>query len=156
MQTFTPNIRRQLRSAAIIVESEKKLLVPYSTALTQAGFSAEMVSITKKGFQQLIVNPPQLLILDIDRPAQLGEKMLGAILRRQAIKNTTIFLLTDNLHLSSQYTEKVDLVLSKPILLSNLISLAARHTLIKTRLRDRLENEVFDYQTIPSNYLLAH
>ncbi len=115
-----------------------------------------MVAITKQGFQQLVSHPPKLIIIDIDRPGLLGEKMLNAILRRQPFKNTTIFLLTANLYLARAYIEKVDLVLSKPILLSNLISLAARHTLIKTRLRNQIEADAFDYQTIPSNYLLAH
>lgn len=104
----------------------------------------------------MVVHPPKLLVIDMDRPGQLGEQMLSAILRRQAFKATTIFLLTSNLYLSREYTEKVDLVLSKPILLSNLIALASRHTLIKTRLRDRIETETFDYQTIPSSCALAH
>lgn len=145
-----------MRSAAIIVESEKKLLIPYTTALTQAGFSSEMVPITKKGFQGLVAHPPKLLVIDIDRPAQLGEKMLSAILRREVFKNTTIFLLTSNRYLSRVYAEKVDLVLSKPILLSNLISLASRHTQIKTRLRGQVDVETFDYQMIPLTYSLAH
>ncbi len=156
MQSFRPKSLPKLRHAAIIVETEKKLLVPYSAALSQAGFAPEMIPITKRGFHQLLLSPPQLLVFDIDLPSSLGEQMLEAILKRKNFKNTTKFLLTSNDYYSRAYAKKVDLILDKPVQLKNLFSLSSRYYLMRSKLRNRVVPDMFDYQSMTSNYLSAH
>ena len=112
---------------AIIVEDEPNFASIYRYALEQAGYYVEVIRNGLDALDHLKKVSPRLLILDLNLPGLGGDEVLKEIQRMRAYKDTKIFLATANVRLAQELSDRVDLVLEKPIDYKVLAKLAMKH-----------------------------
>ena len=79
----------------IIIEDDEFLADIYSTELSQKGYEAAVFGDGEKGFQAIIREKPDLVILDILLPKTDGYEILKKIRDNTLIKKIPVILLTN-------------------------------------------------------------
>jgi CheY-like chemotaxis protein len=110
---------------ALIVEDDKKLADIFFLAL-QTEFQVKVVEDGEAALAQLSISIPALLILDLHLPRISGQFILAHIRSDKRLADTRVILATADAQLAEQLQEKADLVLLKPISVSQLRDLAMR------------------------------
>lgn len=118
---------------ALIIEDDPKLADIFSLALKSAEFETEIVSDGNQALTWLANKTPSIIVLDLHLPYVSGKEILRQIQADDRLANTRVMLATADALMADSLREEVDLVLLKPISVSQLRDLAARLRLLDTK-----------------------
>ena len=111
---------------ALIVEDEPDIGDIFSLALKAAGFRTEVISSGAKALTWLATEVPDVVVLDVRLPYVSGVEILRHIRADPRLAKTPVIVATAYPDSAVALQELADLVLIKPISLSQLRALATR------------------------------
>lgn len=111
---------------ALIIEDELDLAEIYSKALQGGGFDTETIRDGNAALNRLAGNPPDIVILDLHLPHVDGAAILQHIRANENFKKTSVIITTADERLAEEMNHGADLVLLKPVSISQLRELANR------------------------------
>ena len=109
-----------------IIEDYEDTLNVFTWALEMAGYNVEAAkdgAVAQKHLTEII---PDLIILDLHMPNVPGDKLLQQIHSDKRLVKTRVFIATADANMAAQLMDQAELVLLKPISLSQLRELAER------------------------------
>jgi CheY-like chemotaxis protein len=110
---------------ALIIEDDTKQGAIFAAAL-QKDFEVEVLEDGQQAIERLNLLTPALIILDLHLPHMSGAKVLNYIRSSPRLAHIRVMLATADAMLADQIKEEADLILLKPISVSQLRELAAR------------------------------
>ena len=110
---------------AFIIEDDPQLSQIFTLTLNEL-FETEAITDGAQALVRLSEIVPQLVVLDINLPGASGTQILSVIRADPRFDSTRVILATANSHLANELREKADIVLLKPISISQLRDLAGR------------------------------
>ena len=111
---------------AMIVEDDKDLTEIFSIALRRAGYEVEILYTGDEACLRLDDFVPDLILLDIQLPEVSGVDVLLYVRDNPRFENTRVIVATASPNRIEHLREDADLVLVKPISVSQLTELATR------------------------------
>lgn len=111
---------------ALIVEDDENLADIFSIALQAAEFEIEVVNDGRTALTRLAAITPSLVVLDLHLPFVSGKDILQQIRSEERLAETRVMLTTADAIMADSLREQADLVLLKPISVSQLRDLARR------------------------------
>jgi CheY-like chemotaxis protein len=113
----------------LIVEDHPDLRDIFASAFRSALFSVRTAENGQIAMECLEQRVPDVIVLDINIPKRSGYEVLAYVRSHQTTHDIKVIVVTGNsLALDDQKAEYADLVLMKPIRMSELITFAARLT----------------------------
>jgi CheY-like chemotaxis protein len=109
-----------------IVEDYEDTVTIFQWALERAGYEVEVAKDGAAAQKRLTEIVPDLVILDLHMPNVTGDILLQQIRSDERLKHTRVFLATADANMAAQLRDQAELVLLKPISLSQLQNLAER------------------------------
>jgi two-component system response regulator AdeR len=109
-----------------IIENYEDTLNVFTWALEMAGYQVEATrdgAVAQKRLTEIV---PDLIILDLHMPRVSGDKLLEQVRSDERLVDTRVFLATADANMAAQLRDQAELVLLKPISLSQLRELAER------------------------------
>lgn len=119
----------QIKHLALVIEDEIQLAGIYSRALDLAGYRTHAIFDGQEAIDHLHVtsDAPNLVILDLNLPLFPGKDILRYIRADARFSKTRVILATsDSAAVAGEVEAKSDIVLLKPISVSQLRDLASR------------------------------
>jgi len=113
------------KHSALIIEDDPKLNEIISITL-QADFEIETCTDGTAGLNRLRESTPYIVVLDRNLPGASGREILSAIRSDARFANTRVILTTADERQAETMTDKVDIVLLKPVSPVQLRELALR------------------------------
>jgi len=116
-----------VKNLALVIEDDADLSEIFARALEMAGFVVER-SLDGGAAQERLKaeNVPNIIALDLHLPIVDGATLLKQIHADTRFENTRVILTTADVTQAEVLREKVDIVLIKPILFSQLRDISAR------------------------------
>ena len=111
---------------AFIIEDDQDLAEIFTIGLKRAGYEPECIYAGDTALARLKTDVPGLVLLDIQLPEVSGLEILKYLNEDRRFKNTRTIIATANPIQVDHLRDEADLVLIKPISVSQLSSLAAR------------------------------
>ena len=111
---------------ALIVEDDPDIGTIFSVALKMAGFQPELIDSGAKAVAWLAAKVPDLVVLDVRLPHVSGVEILRQIRADPRLAKTPVIVTTAYPESAAFLQEQADLVLIKPIDISQLLKLATR------------------------------
>lgn len=111
---------------AFLIEDNKDTVTIFQGALELAGYEVTVAldgAVAQKRLTEII---PHLIVLDLHMPKVTGDILLKQIRTDERLKNTLVFLATADANMASYLRDQAELVLLKPIGVSQLKDLAER------------------------------
>ncbi len=115
-----------MKNMAFVVEDDIDISNLFSRALTSAGFQVEAIGDGVEALARLDKNSPRLIVLDLHLPKIDGITLLNHILNKEHLTGTKIIVATADAVLGEYHRERVDLLLEKPVVFSQMRDLAGR------------------------------
>jgi two-component system cell cycle response regulator DivK len=116
------------RSIALIIEDNTFLGEIFAETLETAGFETEIVWDGAMAFQRVVELKPALVILDLHLPHVSGVDILYQIRAHEGLKSIRVAVVTADVHRAEHLKDKADLVLVKPIGISQLLEFSKQLT----------------------------
>jgi two-component system, OmpR family, response regulator MtrA len=110
---------------AFIVEDDPQLSQIFTLVLRER-FETIAISDGLQALAQLSETVPALVVLDINLPGASGREILSVIRSVSRFESTRVIITTADSHVTTEVQEKADIVLLKPVSVSQLRDLAAR------------------------------
>lgn len=111
---------------AFIVEDDPHLSDIFSETVSSAGYEIELITDGRQALNRLAQTKPALVVLDLHLPHVMGNEVLVYIREQERLRDTRIILATADAALASTLQEQSDLVLLKPISVTQLRMLSLR------------------------------
>lgn len=111
---------------ALIVEDNIDLAAILASALQMVGFEVETIHDGGKALARLAEIVPSLVILDLHLPHLSGANALRQIQSDRRLLNTRVVIATADAAMADELRDKADLVLLKPVSISQIRDLAVR------------------------------
>ena len=111
---------------ALIIEDDRDLVEIFSMALQRAGYETEAIYDGDKACTRLDDFIPDLILLDIQLPGISGVEVLEYVRSNPEFEKTRIIVATASPIRVEHLREEADLMLVKPISVSQLTELATR------------------------------
>lgn len=111
---------------ALIIEDDPKLAKIFSLALTSGDFATELINDGRTALKQLKHLIPDVIVLDLHLPYVSGQEILWQIKQDDRLANTHVIIATADALLAEELESQADIVLLKPISVSQLKELAMR------------------------------
>lgn len=111
---------------ALIIEDEADLSDIYSKALQGGGFETQTIRDGQQALDHLKTASPQIIILDLHLPNVGGASILQQIRSNARLSKTAVIVTTADERQAEELYGHADLVLLKPVSLSQLRELANR------------------------------
>jgi DNA-binding response OmpR family regulator len=111
---------------ALIIEDNRDISFVFSKVLESAGFETEIASAGDVAMERLSSITPDVVTLDLSLPRVSGEEILRYIRSDARMADTKVIVITAYGYLSDDFGADADLVLVKPINLTQLRDLATR------------------------------
>jgi DNA-binding response OmpR family regulator len=115
-----------VKPLALIIEDDSQLADIFTYALQTAGFETETIQDGQTARARLADTAPTVVVLDLHLPHVSGEELLRQIRADKRLAQTRVILATADALTASHLRQDADLVLLKPISVSQLSDLAAR------------------------------
>jgi len=114
------------RPLAFIIEDDPNLSEIFAEALTEAGFTAEMISRGDKALARLAGTVPKIVLLDMHLPGVNGDEISRRIRTDPRLARTRIVIASADDALAQTLEADADLTLLKPVGFIQLRDLARR------------------------------
>jgi two-component system response regulator RegX3 len=111
---------------ALIIEDDESLATVFSMALQMAGFQTEIARTGKAALTSIAELTPTLIMLDLHLPHVAGQDILRQIRSEERLARTWVILATADAITAEGLRGEADLVLLKPISVTQLRDLAKR------------------------------
>lgn len=111
---------------ALIVEDDESLATVFSMALQMADFETEIARGGREALTRLAEITPALILLDLHLPHVAGQDILRQIRAEERLASTWVILATADAIMAEGLRGEADLVLLKPISVTQLRDLAKR------------------------------
>jgi CheY-like chemotaxis protein len=111
---------------ALIVEDNVDLAAILASALQMSGFEVETIHDGARALARLAEIVPALVILDLHLPHLSGANALRQIQTDRRLLNTRVVIATADAAMADELRDKADLVLLKPVSITQIRELAAR------------------------------
>lgn len=116
-----------MENLAFVIEDDEDLSNIFTQALTTAGYQVETIRDGAIAQERLKAATPDIIILDMHLPNVNGAALLTQIRADERLKQTRVIITTADALLGDYHSDKVDLVLIKPVSFSQLRDLTARY-----------------------------
>jgi PleD family two-component response regulator len=114
------------RTLALIVEDDRDIAALFRHVLDVAGYRTEIVMDGRQALERLKSMRPDIVLLDLGLPGVPGSKILEWIRSDERLTKTPVVVVTAHSHIADSLSVEPDLVLLKPVNLSQLNSLVQR------------------------------
>ena len=111
---------------ALIIEDDEKLADIFSLGLQGIGFETEVARDGMAALTRLETIVPLMVMLDLHLPGISGQEILKQIRANNRLSDTRVVLATADALMAESLRNEADLVLLKPISITQLRSLAKR------------------------------
>jgi len=111
---------------ALVIEDEPDLATIFSRALKAGGFSTEIAPNGKTTLSYLEQNVPDVIVLDLHLPDIDGLELLYKIRANDRLAKTKVIIASADAQMVQLAEDKADLILIKPVSVSQLKDLALR------------------------------
>ena len=111
---------------ALVIEDDHLLADTYAEALRAVGFAVEIVRDGRTALARLTTLTPALIVLDMNLPFVPGMEILRRIRADARLAQSRIIVTTGDAQRAEALGNDVDLVLVKPVSVTQLSELAAR------------------------------
>jgi two-component system response regulator MtrA len=109
----------------LIVEDDPQLSKIFTLTLSES-FETETITDGAQALMRLDEVVPQLVVLDINLPGATGEQILHSIRANSRFESTRVILATADSRRADELQDKADIVLLKPISITQLREFANR------------------------------
>ncbi len=103
------------KPTALIIEDHPGQGLVFRTAVQQVGFRAELVQNGKLAQDRLEKFVPDFVLLDLHMPGVMGTELLDQMVNDERFDNTIIVIASADEALANSLSDKVAMVLVKPI-----------------------------------------
>jgi DNA-binding response OmpR family regulator len=110
----------------MVIEDDFDAAAIMSAALSTAGYEVMVVRDGDMASQELLVQLPHLIALDLHLPGVNGDSLLKQIRNDERLEKSRVMLITADDRLADRVGHDADLVLLKPVSFSQLQLLAQR------------------------------
>lgn len=110
----------------LVIEDEPDLAAIFARALEMGGFSTDIASNGKSALDFIAENVPDVVILDLHLPDIDGLEILYKIRADERLNNTKVIVASADAQMVQLAEDKADLILIKPVSVSQLKDLALR------------------------------
>jgi DNA-binding response OmpR family regulator len=111
---------------ALIVEDTADLATIFSDILKASGFTCEIAPDGQIAVDRLVLDAPDLVVLDLHLPLISGDQVLDFVRKQAHLKETKVVVVTADGDAGMHLLDKADLVLIKPVSPSDLRRLVER------------------------------
>lgn len=111
---------------AFIIEDDTRLADIFSETISSAGYAIEVLRDGREALARLAQTKPDLIVLDLHLPEVMGDELLAYIRAQTHLQGVRVMLATADAALAQSLEKQSDLVLLKPISVSQLRLLANR------------------------------
>ena len=111
---------------AFIIEDDKVISEIFDTAVVDAGYETKVLRDGKRALQELEINVPHLVVLDLHLPNVPGVRILQHIRQDERYQDCRVIVVSADATLTTFLRESADLVLVKPIGFYQLREMALR------------------------------
>ncbi|NJO82894.1 MAG: response regulator [Blastochloris sp.] len=112
---------------AFVIDDDVDLGKAFSQALEFSGFSTLQIIDSTQAMPLIILQQPDLVMLDMQMPRMNGREVLEAIRAHEATRHTKVIVATANSYITDETLNNMaDLVLQKPVSLSQIMQFARR------------------------------
>jgi DNA-binding response OmpR family regulator len=108
-----------------IVEDDPHLSQIFTLTLSES-FETEVITDGTQALKRLLEVVPHLVVLDINLPGASGAQILNSIRADRRLDSTRVILATANPRQADELRDKADIVLLKPISITQLRDFAER------------------------------
>jgi len=114
------------KGLALVIEDDHDLVVLFSEALRRAGFEVESFQAGDRAMQRLQTIEPRIILLDLHLPKVSGAEILKYVRSQERFNQTRVIITSADAQLADEFRDTADLVLVKPVSISQLCDLAGR------------------------------
>lgn len=111
---------------ALIIEDNEDQNLVFTTALSQAGYSTELIFDGTTAMKRLAYVVPAMIILDLHMPGINGGLLLREIRNDPRTAKARVIIVSADAEFAANLQTQVDLVLLKPVSFLQLSMLASR------------------------------
>lgn len=113
---------------ALVIDDDKNLSEAFAVALDIVGFETSVVNDSREAMARIAAEQPALVTLDMQMPNLTGADLLRQIRANEQTRRVKIILITANERASATeaLVDMADLILIKPVTLSQISEMAAR------------------------------
>ncbi len=111
---------------ALIVEDDRDIAALFRHVLDIAGYRTEIVLHGREAIDRLKSTRPDIVLLDLNLPGVPGSKILEWMKGDELLKEVPVVVVTAHAHIADSLPVEPDLVLLKPVNLSQLSNLVQR------------------------------
>jgi CheY-like chemotaxis protein len=111
---------------ALIVEDDRDIAALFRHVLDIAGYRTEIVMHGRDTIERLNSTRPDIVLLDLNLPGIPGAKILERMRADERLKDIPVVVITAHSHIADSLPVEPDLVLLKPVNLSQLSNLVQR------------------------------
>ena len=111
---------------ALIVEDDRDIAALFRHVLDIAGYRTEIAMHGRDAVDRLKMGRPDIVLLDLSLPGIPGPKILERMRADERLRDVPVIVVTAHSHLADSLAVEPDLVLLKPVNLSQLNSLVQR------------------------------
>jgi CheY-like chemotaxis protein len=111
---------------ALIVEDDRDIAALFRHVLDIAGYHTEIVMNGREAVNRLKTVRPDIMLLDLNLPGVPGAKILEGMRADERLKNVSVVVVTAHSRAADNLEVEPDLVLLKPVSLSQLSNLVQR------------------------------
>ena len=110
----------------LVVEDEPDLAAIFARALEVGGFTTDIAPNGKRALEFMAEHVPDIVILDLHLPDIDGIEILYKIRADERLSNTKVIVASADAQMVQLVEDKADLILIKPVSVSQLKELALR------------------------------
>lgn len=114
------------KNHALVIEDEPDLAAIFARALEMGGFTTDIATMGKQALDYVAEHVPDVVILDLHLPDIDGLEILYTIRADERLSETKVIVASADAQLVQLAEDKADLILVKPISVSQLRDLALR------------------------------
>jgi two-component system, OmpR family, phosphate regulon response regulator PhoB len=111
---------------ALIVEDDRDIAALFRHVLDVAGYRTEIVMDGRDAVERLKTARPDIVLLDLTLPGIPGQKILERVRADPGLRDIPVLVVTAHSHIADSLPVEPDLVLLKPVNLSQLSDLVQR------------------------------
>ncbi|MGE5074104.1 MAG: response regulator [Anaerolineae bacterium] len=111
---------------ALIVEDDRDIAALFRHVLDIAGYRTEMAMTGRDAVDRLKLGKPDIVLLDLNLPIIPGAKILEIMKAEERLRDVPVIVVTGQVQMADDLAVEPDLVLLKPVNLSQLNTLVQR------------------------------